>query len=71
MNLSTKQKQAYRNREQTCICQGVGRCGRGGLRVYVKIYFIEVELICAVLIFNIQQSDSVKYTYSFLHSFRL
>ena len=25
MNLSTKQKQTYRNREQICGCQGMGR----------------------------------------------
>ena len=28
MNLSTKQKQTHRHREQTCGCQGVGRGGK-------------------------------------------
>ena len=30
MNLSTKQKQTHRHREQTCGCQGVGVVGRDG-----------------------------------------
>ena len=29
MNLSTKQKQTHRHREQSCGCQGVGRDGLG------------------------------------------
>ena len=28
-NLSKKQKQTHRHREQTCGCQGVGGVGRG------------------------------------------
>ena len=34
MNLYTKQKQTYRQREQTCDCQGGGGCGKGGLGVW-------------------------------------
>ena len=34
MNLSTKQKQTHRHREQTCCCQGGGEWGRGGLGVW-------------------------------------
>ena len=30
MNLSTKQKETHRHREQTCVCQG-GRVGKDGL----------------------------------------
>ena len=33
MNLSAKQKQTHRHREQTCGCQGGGGWGRDGLRV--------------------------------------
>ena len=29
MNLSIKQKQTHRHREQTCSCQGVGGLGEG------------------------------------------
>ena len=29
MNLSTKQKQPHRHREQTCGCQGEGEVGEG------------------------------------------
>ena len=31
MNLSTKQKQTHRYREQTCGCQGGGEVGEGGI----------------------------------------
>ena len=31
MNLSTKQKQTHRHREQTCDCQGGGSWGRDGM----------------------------------------
>ena len=34
MNLSTKQKQTHRHREQTCGCQGGGCWGREGLGVW-------------------------------------
>ena len=34
MNLSMKQKQTDRYREQTCGCQGRGEQGRTGLRVW-------------------------------------
>ena len=34
MNLSTKQKQTHRHREQTCGCQGEGGWGRNGLGVW-------------------------------------
>ena len=34
MNLSTKQKQTQRHREQTCGCQGEGGQGRDGLGVW-------------------------------------
>ena len=33
MNLSMKQKQTHRHREQTCDCQGGGWLGREGLGV--------------------------------------
>ena len=33
MNLSMKQKQTHRHREQTCGCQGGGEWGRDGLGV--------------------------------------
>ena len=36
MNLSTKQKQTHRHREQTCFCQGEGEWGREGLGVWVS-----------------------------------
>ena len=35
MNLSTKQKQTHRHREQTCGYQGGGGRERDGLRVWV------------------------------------
>ena len=34
MNLSMKQKQTHRHREQTCGCQGGGTWGREGLGVW-------------------------------------
>ena len=34
MNLSTKQKQTHRHRQQTCGCQGRGEWGREGLGVW-------------------------------------
>ena len=34
MNLSTKQKQTYRHREQTCGCEGGGGRDRYELRVW-------------------------------------
>ena len=34
MNLSVKQKQSYKYREQTWDCQGVGESGRAGLGVW-------------------------------------
>ena len=34
MNLSTKQKQTHRHREQTCGCQGGGGWARDGLGVW-------------------------------------
>ena len=34
MNLSTKQEQTHRHREQICGCQGGGRWGRDGLGVW-------------------------------------
>ena len=33
MNLSIKQKQTHRHKEQTCGCQGGGEWGREGLGV--------------------------------------
>ena len=32
--LTTKQKQTHRHREQTCGCQGRGNVGRNGLEVW-------------------------------------
>ena len=34
MNLSTKQKETYSHRDQTCGCQGRGRRERDGLGVW-------------------------------------
>ena len=34
MNISTKQKQTHRHREQTCGYQGEGRWGKEGLGVW-------------------------------------
>ena len=34
INLSTKQKQTHRHREQNCGCQGGGSVGEGGLGVW-------------------------------------
>ena len=34
MNLSTKEEQIHRHREQTCGCQGGGGRGRDGLGVW-------------------------------------
>ena len=34
MNISTKQKQTHRYKEQTCGCQGGGGTGRDGLGVW-------------------------------------
>ena len=34
MNISTKQKQTHRRREQTCGCQGGGGWGRDGVGVW-------------------------------------
>ena len=34
MNLSTKQKQTHRYRDQTCGCQGGGGRERGGLGIW-------------------------------------
>ena len=44
MNLSTKQKQIYRHREQTCGCQGVGRVREGwigSLRLADENHYIQ------------------------------
>ena len=46
MNLSTKQKQTYRHREQTCGCQGgrgvgEGRIGSLGLADANYCYYIQ------------------------------
>ena len=40
MNLTAKQKQTYRHREQTG-CQGVGAGGGGRLRLVETNYYIE------------------------------
>ena len=41
MNLSTKQKQTHGHREQTCVCQGVGRAGwTGSLGLVDANYYI-------------------------------
>ena len=34
MNISTKQKQTHRRREQTCGCQGGGGWGKDGVGVW-------------------------------------
>ena len=34
MNLSVKQKQTHRHREQTCGCQGEGKWEKNGLGVW-------------------------------------
>ena len=36
MNLSIKQKETHRHREQTCDCQGGEGVGRDGIRVWVS-----------------------------------
>ena len=41
MNLSTKQKQTYRHREQTCGCQARGEGWRGSLELADANYYIE------------------------------
>ena len=42
MNISTKQKQTYRHREQTCGCQGVGWGRHWEIRVSrCKLVYIE------------------------------
>ena len=40
MNLSTKQKQTHRRREQTCGCQGVGEGWVGSLGLADANYYI-------------------------------
>ena len=42
MNLSAKQKQAHRRREQTSFCQGERRWGRAGLGVWgYKLLYVD------------------------------
>ena len=33
MNLSVRQRETQRHREQTCVCQGGETCGRDGVGV--------------------------------------
>ena len=47
MNLSMKQKQTYRHREQTCGCQGGGGWGKGvdwefGIDMYTLLYLKQI-----------------------------
>ena len=48
MNLSTKQKQIHRHREQTCGCQGGGKRGVGwtgslGLEIQTIIFRLDKQ----------------------------
>ena len=49
MNLSVKQKQTHRHREQTCGCQRVSGQGRVGLGVWDTLY---IEWINKVLLYS-------------------
>ena len=55
MNLFTEQKHIHRHREQTCGCQGGGRCGGDGLGVW------DQQMQSIIYRMETQQGPTVKH----------
>ena len=57
MNLSMKQKQIHRHREQTCGCQGGGEVGEGRSEEHTSELQSPMYLVCRLLL------EKKKYIY--------